>query len=171
MIVGAHIPNGSANGWEKVYALEALAQGLSQIAVPTILAATSTSHRRSALDPTCCRSAGMITTIHLDGMYKGKDGHIHPRQRWQVAVEAVLTPRSRKDGGWGGRHVASQAGSDFETTHVVHKNSNRCFDHILTSGSVFRARAVRYDHTVREGTNRPSDHSMIVAILESATSE
>ena len=40
LVVGVHIPNGSNNGWEKVYALEALARGLDRESgkIPCILA-------------------------------------------------------------------------------------------------------------------------------------
>jgi hypothetical protein len=59
LIVSAHIPNGRGNGWEKVYALEALAVGLTQITMPTILTAISTNPSEFA--PLWCPSVLTIT--------------------------------------------------------------------------------------------------------------
>jgi endonuclease/exonuclease/phosphatase family metal-dependent hydrolase len=162
LIVSAHIPNGRGNGWEKVYALEALAAGLTQITMPTILTGDFNEPKR--IRPIVVSfgaddhggSAGMLT----------RRGVTYARRRWMDAVDAVLTPRSREDGGWGGQHVVYQTGAEFEATHLVNGRAERYFDHILTSGSIFQVRSVAFDHTVREPTNPLSDHSIIVAGLE-----
>ena len=164
MIVGAHIPNGSGNGWEKVYALEALASGLVRAVMPTILAGDFNEPKR--FHPSVL-SFGADRRGRLDGAFTDLHGVTDDRRRWQDAVEKVLTPRSREDGGWGGRHVVLQAGGDFETTHLAGGRYARCFDHILTEGPLLRVRAVAYDHAVREGTSPLSDHSMIAASIES----
>lgn len=162
LIVSAHIPNGRGNGWEKVYALEKLADGLKQIAMPTIL--TGDFNEPKLIRPTLVSfgadehggSTGTLTRL----------GITDARRRWTGAVDAVLTPRSREGGGWGGKHVVYQAGTEFEATHLVNCHFERCFDHILTSGTIFQVRSVAYDHTVRAPTNPLSDHSIIVAAFE-----
>lgn len=159
LVVGVHIPNGSGNGWEKVFALEALAEGLQQARLPTVLAG---DFNEPKLFHPEFLSFGVDRRGRLVGDFTDLHGVTHPRQRWQAAVEAVLSPT---DSAWGGRHVSTQIGVEFEPTHIVGGRFERFFDHIMTAGPI-RVSQVAYDHQVRLGNSPTSDHSMIVAELE-----
>jgi hypothetical protein len=97
MILGAHIPDGSGNGWEKVYALEALGSVLLQLTVPTILAGDFNEPKRFGHS---LLSFGVDRHGRLDGTFTYLHGVTHDRRRWQDAVENVLTPRPRDESGW-----------------------------------------------------------------------
>ncbi len=159
LVVGVHIPNGSGNGWEKVFALEALAEGLQQARLPTVLAG---DFNEPKLFHPEFLSFGVGRGANLVGDFTDLHGVTHPRQRWQAAVEAVLSPTNSA---WGGRHAPMQVGVEFEPTHIVSGRFERFFDHIMTAEPI-RVSQVAYDHEVRLRDSPTSDHSIIVADLE-----
>ena len=160
LIVGTHIPNGTGNGWEKVYAFETLVHGLEAAERPVILAGDFNEPR--LFDPTFT-SFGATDRGGLRGTFTDLNGVTHDRERWQRAVAAVLDPARTA---WGGRHVTTLASVEFEATHIARGIYGKQFDHILVSDDDFRVERVLYDHSVREGTPRLSDHSMVVVALE-----
>lgn len=111
-VVGVHIPNGSGNGWEKVFALEALAEGLQQDRLPTVLAG---DFNEPKLFHPEFLSFGVDRRGRIVGDFTDLHGVTHPRQRWQAAVEAVLSPTHNA---WGGKHAPTQIGVEFEPTHI-----------------------------------------------------
>ena len=69
-------------------------------------------------------------------------------------------------GGWNGNHTIREAHAEFEPTHLTTQGrSARFFDHIMTSAHLFSVRTAGYDHSVREGDERVSDHSIVYATL------
>ena len=62
-------------------------------------------------------------------------------------------------------HTVLQAGARFEATHIAGETTERCYDHILTTTNLFVVREVGYDHSVRQGENAVSDHSIVLATL------
>jgi endonuclease/exonuclease/phosphatase family metal-dependent hydrolase len=160
LVVNAHIPNGTGNGWEKVYALEALASGLAALDEPTILMGDFNEPKTFAPH---------LVSFRVDrhggfqGVFKDRFGISHKRQRWQDAVTSVLEA-AEHEGRWGGRLATAQLGVDNEPTHVVKKGAHRYFDHVLTSPP-WVARTLVYDHSVRTGDAPISDHSLLAAGL------
>jgi endonuclease/exonuclease/phosphatase family metal-dependent hydrolase len=165
-VVGVHIPNGSRNGWEKIYALEAVAAGLASEndMAPCILAGDFNEPFAFAPEFLSARAA---LDGHLEGEFRDLHGVQHLRRRWQDAVEAVLRPRpGGEPGAWDGTHTIERVGAAFEPTHITGRDdSERFFDHILTSGYLFSVRTAGYDHSVRVGEKPVSDHSIVFASL------
>ncbi|QKJ18582.1 endonuclease/exonuclease/phosphatase family protein [Microbacterium hominis] len=163
-VVGAHIPNGSGNGWEKVYALESLAEGLAALSGARILAGDFNEPR--SFEP-ALTSFGATDTGHTDGEFTDLFDITHPRARWQSAVDSVLHPDPTRNA-WGGRFAALDAGVALEPTHLVRGKQKRWFDHILVAGDGLTVTDAAYDHAVREGAVRLSDHSLVTATVELA---
>jgi endonuclease/exonuclease/phosphatase family metal-dependent hydrolase len=162
-LVTAHIPNGQANGWDKVFAFEALLVGLQGSRGPTILTGDFNEPRQfTPFTSFGARRSGTLTGTFTD-LFDITDERI----RWQRAVEGVLSPNTAATA-WGGTHVVTQLGADFEPTHLA-RGHPKMFDHILTSPQL-RATVVTFDHTVRESKPRLSDHSMVIATIETGPS-
>ena len=145
LVVNVHIPNGTGNGWEKVYALEALASGLAALDEPTILMGDFNEPKTFAPH---------LVSFRVDrhggfqGVFKDRFGISHKRQRWQ-RDDRGREPRNTKDAGavvW----PPLRLGVDNEPTHVVKRGAHRYFDHVLTSPP-WVARTLVYDHSVRTG--------------------
>lgn len=162
LIVNAHIPNGSGNGWEKVYAFEALAAGLDALREPTILMGDFNEPRSFFPDLT---SFGANRHGGLEGSFEDTFGISHARQRWQDAVAAVLANYLIDDDAhWAGRLVTAQLGATNEPTHILRTGAPRYFDHVIATPP-FEGRSVTYDHSVRAGRDAISDHSLVFSTL------
>ena len=158
-VVSVHIPNGSGNGWQKVYALEAVVAGLSRSTRPTVVAGDFNEPMQ--VEPQIL-SFGADRLGRLDGTFRDLYDVVDDRTRWQDAVVAMLAPA--QGAGWNGRHVASLLGVKWEVTHLVGGRLERRFDHVLLGGAEgLTARAIAYDHSVRTGASPISDHSLVVA--------
>lgn len=162
-VVGTHIPNGSGNGWDKIYAFEALAEGLREIRGPLVL---SGDFNEPMSAPPQWLSFGATRQGRLEGTRTDQFGRTHARQRWQDAVAAVLDD-SNPAGltAWGGGQVGTQTGASFEATHIVHGRFQRYFDHILIR-EMSGVQDVVYDHSVRIPPNACSDHSLLLATID-----
>lgn len=161
-VVSVHIPNGSGNGWQKVYALEALREGLLAAADPCIVMGDFNEPRTftPALLSFRARPNGSV-----DGDWSDQFGDTHPRARWQRAVVALLGPdEERGSGDWPGQLATRQCATEPEATHLVQAREPRYFDHILTTAPI-TVTGVAYDHSVRLGSDPISDHSMERATL------
>ena len=156
VVVSTHIPNRSGNGWEKVYAPEALAAGLNSLELPTVLAveineprsftpvfASFRAEARSnpaelalggRVEPVTGAAAGAHRSGADEADYRDQFGISHPRQRWQNAVAAVLAQHlDDQPPGWTCRRATAQVGVEEEDTHLVRSGEPRYFDHILTT--------------------------------------
>jgi endonuclease/exonuclease/phosphatase family metal-dependent hydrolase len=163
-VVSVHIPNGRGNGWEKVFAFEALRRGLDVLENPVVVAGDFNEPR--SFEPFLSFRA--TKRGDLTGTFRDLHGVTHARQRWQRAVEAMLATDGSVADGWGGSHIATRLGVPFEVTHLVGGRYPRYFDHILARGDL-TAKNLEYDHTVRTGNRPPSDHSMVIADLRLGT--
>lgn len=161
-VVSVHIPNGSGNGWQKVYALEALHQGLLQ--TPSNCMVMGDFNEPRAFTPVL-RSFRADVDGAADGQWTDKFGQRLARRRWQDAVMALFGPESDPGlGRWPGRLATGQVGVDDEATHVLANGSPRYFDHILTTAPI-AVTDLTYDHEVRLGPAPISDHSMVIATV------
>ena len=161
-VVSVHIPNGSGNGWQKVYALEALHRGLLQSSSSCVVMGDFNEPR--AFTPVL-RSFRADADGNAEGQWTDKFGQRHARQRWQDAVVALFGTESDSGSGrWPGRLATRQVGVDDEATHALANGSPRYFDHILTTDPVAVV-DVTYDHDVRSGPEPISDHSLVIATV------
>lgn len=166
-VVGAHIPNGSGNGWAKVETFEALARGLEPDALvhPTILAGDFNEPMTVLDDGTIVpfsmrqRRDGTWTDA---GLRTAACGRTFPRERWTTAVRAVLG-RSPSIGLRRVRQGVEEA-HEMRVTHEV-RGYGRCFDHLLVSEHWAVVAAGVEDDVRMDGT---SDHSLIWSDLRSA---
>lgn len=159
-LIGVHAPNGTGNGWEKVYAFEALSAGLDASTRATIVAGDFNEPKSLLPEFASFRRK----RSGLDGDFQDRFGVTQPRVRWETAVARVLHPDDAERG-WPGQHAAVQCGVAFEPTHLVGGRSPRYFDHILTTPDL-PVRGVDYDHSVRLGHSPLSDHSLVVAEID-----
>ena len=161
-VVNAHIPNGSGNGWEKVYAFEGLLGGLQTLPQPIILGGDFNEPKST---PPRWLSFRADDDGGVDGEFRDLNGVVHARQRWQEAVAGVLddTGRIRRTA-WGGQHVQSNTHRSFEPTHIVRGRFERYFDHILITDGL-HARDATYHHGVWEWPTPASDHSLVTATV------
>lgn len=159
-VMSAHIPNGSGNGWEKVFAFESLLVELTRLPLPVVLAGDFNEPR--SFQPAFHSFGAKAWNGRVDGQFTDLFSVTHDRIRWQSAVEGVLSP-SPTANAWGGRHIATQIGAEIEPTHIA-RGTPKQFDHIMT-GPGLRGIAVEYDHSVREHKPRLSDHSLVVAAI------
>ena len=159
-LVSVHVSNGSGNGWQKVYALEALHQGLLQ--APSNCVVMCDFNEPRAFTPVL-RSFRADADGTAEGEWTDTFGQRHARQRWQDAVVVLLGAESDSGSGrWPGELATRQVGLDDEATHVLANGSPRYFDHILTAAPIAVA-GVTYDHDVRLWPEPVSDHSMVIA--------
>jgi len=158
-VVSVHIPNGSGNGWQKVYALEALHQGLLE--TPSNGMVMGDFNEPRAFTPVL-RSFRADADGTAEGEWTDKFGQRHARQRWQDAVVALFgTDSDWATSRWPGQLATRQVGVNDQATHVLANGSRRYFDHILTTEPI-AVTAVTYDHAVRGGPEPISDHSMVI---------
>jgi len=162
--VSVHAPNGSGNGWDKVRTLEALHAGLATLDGPVVVGGDFNEPR--TFEP-FLESFRALPGGATEGVWTDKFGETDSRARWQLAVEQIMGPAdARPPGAWVGEFATRATGTGIEATHVVSGNKPRCFDHILVSPPVVPTR-VDYDHAVRLGDGACSDHSIVLAEVES----
>lgn len=162
VVIGAHVPNGSGNGWRKIETFEALARSFdtNTPTPPTIVAGDFNEPQAVLADGTVIpftmtkRSDGQWSS---DGQKKGKCGRTFPKQRWVDGVRSILGRYPSVDL----THAARVTGgaSAWHVTHQV-QGKDRFFDHILVS-SHWTVLETGFDHEVR--INGTSDHSLVWA--------
>jgi endonuclease/exonuclease/phosphatase family metal-dependent hydrolase len=130
----AHIPNGSANGWRKIYTFEALAGGLGGAPErPRVVGGDFN-------EPKYVRATGEIVPfggvekpnqpVRWDGTRcHPKCKNTHPRARWRDGVLSVLNTDAKH----GLRHAWLDRHGYVEMTTFSTRKSARFFDHILVS--------------------------------------
>lgn len=176
-VINVHVPNGSGNGWDKVYALEAVADALaSSRDVPRILAGDFNEPQTILSNGTVVSWGQLIDTVgsvHLGrrssggagpGRFKDGEGRTHDLSRWHAAVTRFFD----SDGDLRLRHVRVALGlppTPLPVTHVT-RGKDRFFDHVFVSKHLV-VRDLRYVDSVCEGS-RYSDHSAVCVNLDGA---
>lgn len=147
----AHIPNWRGNGWNKVIALEGLAEAIAGSTGALILAGDFN-------EPKGFGPAGRVESFGRRGAKSwesrrtDKRGDTDDLMRWRRAVERVFAPEGlRLTHAYLTRHP-----DECPVTHEVRGGKPRFFDHVLVRD--LRAVDAGYDHLAR--TNGPSDHSL-----------
>ena len=153
LIVGTHIPNGTGNGMQKVYSLEALTAGLTPSRIPVVLAGDFNEPRTF----TPCDLMSIPAPYYrgaTEGTFTDLHGITHERLRWQRAVEAALAAGDERNA-WGGHHVVTQVGIEFEATHLAADDPPHVHHphHTTASGPLGD------HHTARHPPDRISDRS------------
>jgi endonuclease/exonuclease/phosphatase family metal-dependent hydrolase len=170
--INVHIPNGHGNGWDKVYALEAVANAIARSAdVRRVLAGDFNEPQTIRPDGTVISWGQLIGRDGSvcfgrrsnggagPGRFTDDEGRTHDLVRWHAAVTRIFDA----NGDTRLRHVQSAGSVTFDplpVTHVVRGN-NRFFDHMFVSKHL-AVSAVQYVDSVREQT-RYSDHSAVYA--------
>lgn len=169
--MGAHIPNGSGNGWIKIDTFEALARGIEATldrtsphgSPPLILAGDFN-------EPQAVLGDGTIIPFTMKevspgeweakGDLRGAGGRAYPRQRWVDGVKSILGEQPVGQL----QHVVrvTEGPTSWHTTHRV-RGLDRYFDHLLVSAH-WRVLRSGLDHAVRE--HGVSDHSLLWADVE-----
>ncbi len=165
VIIGAHIPNGSGNGWVKIETFEALADALDPNVHtgPTVVMGDFNEPRLIMEDGTVIPFAMKATKDghwSSNGNMRGKCGRRFPRQRWIDGVRSILGREPAVDLMHAVR--ATDGPAAWHTTHEV-LGKSRFFDHVLVS-SHWNVVETGFDDDVRlQGT---SDHSLVWADLK-----
>lgn len=164
VVIGAHIPNGSKYGWQKIKTLEVLAESLKATVQtrPTLLAGDFNEPRDVLSDGTII-PFGMrkVASGHWssEGMRTIR-GEKHPRRRWADAVRSILGRDSAVRLERAARVTGGSA--EWHVTHQVGKQE-RSFDHILVSPH-WTVLETGFDDDVRR--ERTSDHSLVWAEVQ-----
>ena len=164
-VVGAHIPNGSGNGWRKIETFEALARALAprEGALPVLVAGDFNEPREVSADGTVIPFA---MTKRRDGQWsaegvkRGKCGRTFPRQRWVDGVRAILGQQPRVDLTHAARATGGPAA--WHVTHEV-RGAGRFFDHILVSSHWSVLATGVEGGVLHDGT---SDHALVWAEVQ-----
>lgn len=161
-VITAHIPNGSGNGWKKIYTFEALGSYLGSAPdMPRVLTGDFNEPDRMSRNGTMVSFGQTLETKRrtLKGdLARENDAGIvesHPRTRWNDAVLAVLDGEDL-------RHTAFEERRRLECTHVTSGGRRRRFDHLLVSKHL-EVDEAGYEHQWRK--HRLSDHSAAWASL------
>ena len=163
IVISAHVPNGSGNGWDKIETFEALASALNRLTLPTVLGGDF-NEPRTVLDD------GTVITFamkqdedgnwHQRGRFTARCGRKFPRARWARGVRSILG----REPSVNLRHVLREKEglTAWHTTHVV-GGRERFFDHILASHA-WKVERCGFDDDCR--IDKTSDHSAVWADLE-----
>lgn len=165
VVIGAHIPNGSGNGWRKIETFEALARSIdtNMPMPPTLLAGDFNEPQAVLADGTVIpftMKKGSDDRWSSEGRKTGKCGRTFPKQRWVDGVRSILGSTPSVDL----THVArvTHGSAAWHVTHQV-RGKDRFFDHILVS-SHWTVLDAGFDDDVRiDGT---SDHSLVWADIQ-----
>jgi len=102
VVIGAHIPNGSGNGWRKIETFEALARSFDKNIPmpPTLLAGDFNEPQAVLADGTVIpftMKKGSDDRWSSEGWKTGKCGRTFLKQRWVDGVRSILgsTPKRR----------------------------------------------------------------------------